>query len=302
MKAMAGLLEHGLVPLILTAERSGLLAELDRAPGTAQELAARGGLHPRATAMVLDALYAVGVCSRTEAGVFERPSGAERTFPWARLPRFLATGEVDPQIDGGARGEGYARVVSMLAQRFEPWAAALAARLAAVDCILDVGAGSGVWSLAMATRSPGARVTALELPEVLPRFFERAATLGLRDRVDGIAASYFEARPEGRFDRVVLANVLHLETPADARALVARAASWLSPEGELVVIDCVGEGEAHEPSRSLYALHLAMRTARGAVHAPRDLLAWAREAGLGDGRLVPLRDTGPGLGALVCRR
>lgn len=298
MKAMTGMLEHGLVPVILAAEQSGLLQELDRG-GTVEELASRRGLHPRATRLVLDVLCGLHVCARDERGFYRRPDGFDRRMPWEQLPTFLATGEVLPMIDTPLRGEGYAVAVGTLGDRFAPWARALAARLPAAEAILDVGAGSGIWSLTMAERSSDAHVTAIDLSPVLPSFLDRAARLGLGGRVTALAGSYHELVPGSTFDRVVMANVLHLETPADAAALVARYAPLVAPGGDLVIVDCVGEGEEHEPSRSLYTLHLGMRTARGGVHSQAALRAWCEEASLADIEVVTL-DV-PAMGAMVAR-
>lgn len=293
---------EGIVPVVLAASGSGLLDALDRGADTADNLAHRCGLDLRATRLVLDALAGLGVCDVDAEGRYARPGGLERTMPWASLPAFLASGEVHPAIDGEARGPAYAAVVPMLGERFARWAARLAEALPVAERILDVGAGSGVWSLAMAARSATAHVTALDLPEVLPAFERRARAVGLGARTATLAGSYFERALGGPFDRVVLANVLHLETPDDAARLIARVAPALAPGGEMVIVDCVGEGEAHEPSRSLYALHLGLRTARGAVHRCDDLAAWCAGAGLARARVLTLEPTVPAVGAVVATR
>ena len=79
--------------------------------------------------------------------------------PWNHLDRFLKTGEVLPIIDVDERGRGatYSSVVLRLGRRFMPFARQLATYLRPVDTVLDVGAGSGIWSLAMAERSPKAQ-------------------------------------------------------------------------------------------------------------------------------------------------
>jgi ubiquinone/menaquinone biosynthesis C-methylase UbiE len=131
--------------------------------------------------------------------------------------------------------------------------------------VLDVGAGSGVWSLAMCARSPGTRVTALDLPAVLPGFLDRAERLGLAERIEAIPGDCHSTELHAAsVDRIVLANILHLESPAHAAALMARIVPALKRGGELVVIDCLAkEGGARETARAIYALHLAMRTDGG---------------------------------------
>jgi ubiquinone/menaquinone biosynthesis C-methylase UbiE len=225
---------------------------------------------------------------------------------WTHLPRFLSTGQRYAQMDGSTaeRSAAYKELTKALGRLFHDAARQLAARLTPCERILDVGAGSGVWSLAMAERSDTAHITAIDLPQVLPAFEERAERLGLRDRTKLVAADYHSIElPSQAFDRVLLANVLHLEPPRSARSLLRRVTPALAPGGELVVIDVLVEGDpARDRARSIYALHLAMRTRQGCVHPRAEVERWCRDAGLREGELMTLSAPPRALGALVHRR
>jgi ubiquinone/menaquinone biosynthesis C-methylase UbiE len=288
---LAELLEQrGTAALLATAYESGLIDSLaDSAP--AVEHARRLQLDPEATRLALEALVAIGMAREREGrfGVAEPANGL-----WSHLPVFLRTGEPCSSMDGSAdeRAAAYKDMVPTLGRLFQDAARTLAAELKPLGgSILDVGAGSGVWSLAMCERSSLTRVTAVDLPDVLPAFLARARELDLADRVATIAGDYQVVElPAARFDRVVLANVLHLETPDDARALIARVAPAIRRGGELVVIDALAEGEpAAVRPVSLYAIHLAMRTTAGRVHSRAEIEHWCREAGLRSGRLITPR-------------
>ncbi len=293
---------QGLVAVIEVAREAGVLAALTERV-TAAELATRLALEPRALTLLLRALVALGVVEELEGAFVRRADALSPHEPWRELAVFLRDGEVHRGIDDVAqRGESYGRVVAMLGQRFLPLARDLAAQLPEVATVLDVGAGSGVWSLAMAERSPSTRVVLVDLPEVVAVARERAEAMGLAERVEPLAGDYFEVALDRRFDRVVLANVLHLETEPDAASLVGRYARLLSPGGELVIIDCIeGEGYAHEVVVALYTLHLGMRTARGKPHHLHELCAWATAAGLGEHTVLRPAMGSAGFGALVCR-
>ncbi len=62
-------------------------------------------------------------------------------------------------------------------------------------------------------------------------------------------------------DRVLLANVLHLESEAGARRLIGKAARACRAGGEVVVIDVFPVGARGPFVHAVYELHLAMRTA-----------------------------------------
>jgi len=290
------------VEAIRVADRVGLLAALEGGvAGTGPELARRLGLHERATGELLDLLSVLGFV-HSERGRFERTQ--TKLDPWPRLETYVRSGEVLTCIDETAeRGPTYAEVVDVLAERFREPALELAAALDSAGSVLDVGAGSGVWSLAMASRCQETRVLALDLPAVLPRFSRRAASLGLADRCDVVEGDYFAVSlGERRFDRVVLANVLHLESPERAAMLVRRFAESVAPGGELVVVDCVSRGElGEELARTAYSLHLGMRTSVGGVHAPPCVRRWCSEAGLTETSILSLKSA-PVMGAIRATR
>lgn len=302
----------GAAAVLASAAGSGLLQALLERPAGADGYAAELGLDPGATALVLDALQALGVAERSDGEyaasqalhlIADLNGDGNVAALWSHLPSFLSDGEPLVTMNGnaGERGDAYRDVVARLAVMFAPSAEELAARLDGDPArILDIGAGSGIWSLKMAAGSEAARVTALDLPEVLPNFLTLAGELGLDERVETIAGDYLETELPGGFDRVVLANVLHLEPEPRARALVARAARALAPGGELVIIDALaGETPEQRQAQALYALHLAMRTRGGRNHPREEVEAWCREAGLEPARLIAMDVPPRALAALV---
>lgn len=308
----------GAAATIAGAASSGLLGALVQEPGTGEELARRVGLDPRAAEVVLGVLAAHRLVSAADGGVYA-PSpallGIGERFPggvpwvvslWNHLPAFLATGEPFGPFDGNLeeRERSYMVAAEALERLFGPAAAELAVRLPGAPArILDVGAGSGVWSLSMAERC-GAVVTTFDLPGVADLFLSRAAARGLGDRADALVGDFNAAElPAGAFDRVVLANVIHLEPPARARALIARAAAAVAPGGDLVVIEPVGrETPRRERAAALYALHLAMRTREGWAHRPPEITGWLRDAGLAIEAPVELEGPPEAFLAIVGRR
>lgn len=292
---------------LLAAEQTGLVgALLDREPaGTDAELAAELGLDARATRLVLDVLSLFGVATR--AGDTVRASDElrelRRSSPGGvhtdlrllgHVEDFLRTGKPLLAMDGSLaeRGEQYAAVVPGLANAYRPAAAELAALLPPGPAVLDLGAGSGVWGLALARRSPAVRLTAVDLPPVLGVLRAAARDAGVESRVDIVPGSYFDVElPAGGYDVVLLGNVLHLEQPDAAAELVARAAAALAPGGTLAVIDILGDAEhPSDRERAMYALFLGLRAEHGRMYRHDDLTGWLAAAGLAAGRPVPLAD------------
>jgi ubiquinone/menaquinone biosynthesis C-methylase UbiE len=307
----------GLAGAVSAASSAGLFARLTRNADTSDGHARALAVDPRATRCVLDVLVAFGLAS-CDGGVYEAspallafaeqtPLALDETSAlWTHAPAFLKTGEPFHDDRQPTKREAvYSGVVAGIGRLFAAPAKDLAANLdRAPERVLDVGCGSGVWSLAIAERFPRTRVTGLDLPDVLGVFQARAIERGVRERIGTIGGDMHAIEiPQGAFDLAIIANVLRLEDPERAARLVARVANALAPGGELVVVDAIGNRSSDsQRSLSIYALHLALRTAEGRVYTREQIATWLADAGLSDIRDVQLTDALGTVGAIRARR
>jgi SAM-dependent methyltransferase len=307
----------GVAATLVAAYQGNLLQALLNGCATPTMYAEELGLDPTATERVLEVLTSLGIADYQQGRYAASAAlkdldaigpGAIDLFGalWSQMPAFLLRGERFAHMDGppDAREVAYSGVVSKLALVFAQGARQLATKIPGNPAhILDVGAGSGIWSLAMAHRHAETRVTALDFPKVLQAFRIQAEHMGLSDRI-GLLPGDFHCVviPEDRFDRIVLANVLHLEPPEQAAALIGRVAAVLLPGGDLVIVDMLGDGTpVGERAQAIYGLHLALRTREGKVHPLSDLQAWVEQAGLFPDEVIAL-GTPQAMGALVAHK
>jgi 2-polyprenyl-3-methyl-5-hydroxy-6-metoxy-1,4-benzoquinol methylase len=307
----------GMAATLVAAYQGNLLQALLNGYAAPTMYAEELGLDPTATERVLEVLACLGIadCNQGKYGASAAFKDLDAIGPggvdglgamWSQVPTFLLRGERYAHMDGPpeAREAIYSAVVSKLALLFAPGARQLATKIPGRPAhILDVGAGSGIWSLAMAQRHAETRVTALDFPNVLQAFRIQAEQMGLSDRIGLLPGNFHSVTiPEDRFDRIVLTNVVHLEPPEQAAALIGRVKAALIRGGDLVIVDMLGDGTpAGERARAIYGLHQALRTREGKVHPLSDLQAWVREAGLIIGEVIEL-GTPRGMGVLVAHK
>ena len=303
---------------LVALEECGAAAALAAGHQTPADVAGACAAPVRPISRLLELLAAVGLLAR-EGDRYLLPPGAaavyasdERARPlhdaaafWAHLSRWAATGEPITHMDGtdgGAYVKACMRLGILAAPAAHELAEALVARgrLPPQGRVLDVGAGSGVWSFALAAAAPGVSVTALDRPRVLEETRVRARTAGLLDRFQELAGDWRNVPlPAGGFDVALLGNICHLEPPQDVLRLFLRVQGAVHPGGVAVVIDTMPEPGSTALGPLLQDLHLALRTPGGGVYDRARYAAWLSEAGLDTLEVVPLRSTGGSLTALV---
>jgi len=307
---------NGAVQIYRGAQQAGILQTLASGPARAAAVAQACGTAMRPTALLLDALAALGLVEPSGEAYALAPVARFLAGPyrdlgdsyWSHLPAFLETNQPlvrmdDPQVSERHYQAQALALAWMMAPAAEAAATALdiggARRSLAV---LDVGAGAAGWSLALARRDPATTVTALDWPAVLAIAQKAAAEAGLQERFTTIAGDYRKiALPEAAFDLAIVANVTHLETAAGNRDLFERVRRSLRPGGEIAVIDVFPVQPAGALPAALYALGLALRTASGRVHSAADLESWLAAAGFGDCRFIPLDAPPCTMGMLLAR-
>jgi ubiquinone/menaquinone biosynthesis C-methylase UbiE len=121
-----------------------------------------------------------------------------------------------------------------------------AARPGPGDHVVDLGAGSGFITLALAREV--CSVEAVDVSEqMLDRLRAATADEGIANVHTRLADLTQLVMPDGSVDVVVSSYALHHLTDADKVALVARARRWLRPGGRLVVADMMfGRGRTRE--------------------------------------------------------
>ena len=263
---------------------------------TAAQYAQALGLQERTTATVLEVLAAAGLVER-QGERFGVPAdtlnAAGVSLAWlpmlqehfAHAQAALRTGQPLDWLDSsvGQRESSYRDLVAGLGAAYAKAAAELAQRVGGpAERILDVGCGSGVWSLAIAQNHPPAQVTGLDLPAVLEAFVARAGQHGMQDRIALLPGDMHSVPlPPEHFDLIVIANVLRLESPERAAQLVQRLAAALGRGGRMLIVDALASGTPlKDLVRSAYALHLSLRTGHGRVHSPAQIASWVAAAGL----------------------
>ena len=307
------------LPALTVADALGIFDEIDAAPMTEVELAERMRLNQRGATAVVRLLAALGFLSVRQGrfnltdvgrlyllktsphyvGAFIRVGRAalhaqllkalrddrgQSTGGSAGRPRSTASGlPVDDWATGRMPPERARAVTEMMHAHSLSAALGLsrAADFADVRRLLDVGGGSGCFSMALAMRDPELRCTVMDLPTVCEVARERIAEAGLGGRVETQAADMFvDAWPRG-FDTIFFSNVLHDWSFETCSWLLRRAHDSLPPGGRVCVHEMLLNDDGCGPVAAA-AFSLAMfSTTQGQQFTAPELARLLHEAGFG---------------------
>jgi ubiquinone/menaquinone biosynthesis C-methylase UbiE len=166
--------------------------------------------------------------------------------------------------------------------------------------LLDVAAGSAVWSLPFALRSKRVGVTAVDFPPVLDVAKKFAAEFGVYDRYTFVAGDIRKTDFGAEvYDLALLGHICHSEGPDWTRRLLAKCFRALRRKGRLLIMDYIADEERKaELMPLLLALNALLGTAEGDTFTFSEYRQWLSSAGFGEIRAVDIGAQSPVIVAL----
>jgi len=260
----------------------------------------------RATRMILDELYALGLLRKKKSVYGLTPESAtylvstSRFFmggmvihtqdfqrSWAALPQVMRDGKPVTAVDQTHIGEEFfRRLVTQIFPSSYASASALV-RHVPLDArgeirILDVAAGSGAWSLPFAQKYRRARVTAADQPFVLEVTRDYAVRYGLAERYEDLPGDIRKTNfGRDQYDLALLGHICHSEGARWSRKLIAKVARALKPGGFIAIADMVPGEQRTEPEFAvLFAINMLLHTTEGDTFTLSEYREWLCAAGL----------------------
>lgn len=263
---------------LLANERSGLirLTELARdhlTPGAHFDVSGYIGL----------AANSPGVLGMVESLTTNRPLGSQKAEDGAAF--IYKEG-----IESAMEREASARTLTLaLAGRANNVAPVLAERypLEGVGTLLDVGGGTGIYSIAWLLRHPELRAIVWDRPEVLKVAREMGERHKVLDRMELRPGDMFrDSVPQGA-DVILLSNILHDWDVAECKMLLHRCVHELPVGGRLLIHDVFLNDALDGPLPiALYSAALFQMT-EGRAYSAAEYGGWLAELGCVASPVVP---------------
>jgi len=285
---------------LFAANELGLFEALADSRATIDDLAARTGLTRRAARISADAMVALGLLERqgdtygngetADAFLAGRGPADLRPFlrfwdkisypAWQSLAEALGSGppteifELDDtlqEIASAGIDAILAGPASALPQVYD---------FSGHPRLLDVGGGTGSWSIAIAQRNLNLRATVLDLPVVVNLARERIAAAGLEARVEAVVGNAMnEPLPRG-YDAILVANLVHYWSADENCALFERIREAVEPGARLLLADFWTDPTHTQPVHAaLMAGEFAVHVRNGDVYSVDEIKDWLAATG-----------------------
>ena len=286
--------------VLLTAVELDIFTLLAETPLSAVEVAKKLRSNLRATTIFLDALTAMDLLVK-EKGIYRTDpeliplltEGYDKSI----LPSLMHTAHLwktwsqltetvlgyDPALKPGASSEDWTKAfigaMHVRALRDAP------ELVEAIDPgtaqnLIDVGGGSGSYTIGFLKTIPGMRATIFDLPEVIPMALERITEEGLLDRVTLVPGDFNEDDLPGGHDLALLSAIIHQNSHGQNVALYKNVFSALDPGGRVIVRDYAMNSDRTRPaSGAMFAINMLVNTQGGNSYTFEEIKGGLEEAG-----------------------
>jgi SAM-dependent methyltransferase len=146
--------------------------------------------------------------------------------------------------------------------------------------VIDVAAGSGVWGIALAQKSPRLRVTAVDWAGMIPTTKRITERSGVRDRFDFIEGDLLEANFGNGYEVATLGHILHSEGEKRSRQLLKKTFRALKSGGTIAIAEWLVNDDRTRPLPSLmFSVQMLVNTDKGDTFSFNRIKGWLEEAG-----------------------
>jgi len=145
--------------------------------------------------------------------------------------------------------------------------------------MLDLGGGSGAYSIAFAKAIPGLKSEILDLSDVVPLAQANIRKAGLADCVTTRVGDMLSAPLGENYDLVLVSAICHMFSPEENRKLLQRIYDALAHKGQVIVQDFILEpGKTAPRFAALFSLNMLVGTRGGSSYSEPEYTSWLEEA------------------------
>jgi SAM-dependent methyltransferase len=287
--------------ILLSGFELDIFSYLDEKGSTNQQIAANLHLDEHACERLLNALVSLGFLKK-EIQVFFNTSDSytflSKKSPeylgglmhsnhlwntWSNLTKVVKTGVSANPSDINERGEDWLfPFISAMHDRAKKQAPQQLSGidLSGINSVMDIGGGSGAFSMEFIRLKPVIEATVFDLPNVIPitkKFLEKE---GFSGRVKTYAGDYTTDDLPNGFDLVFLSAIIHSNSLEVNQDLIRKCYSCLNKNGKIVIQDWIMNNDRTQPTAgAIFAINMLVGTEAGDCFTEQEVSEMMTKAG-----------------------
>lgn len=287
--------------VILTAYELDIFTHVSLAGSTSKEVAGKIKADARATDRLMNAVSAIGLLEKRSnkfyntvfAGTYlsqKSPDYLQGLLhnvsmwdTWSTMTEAVKTGKSQRHKVESRKQENFSEAfIGAMHERAYRQAKDVLDKLdlREIRHFLDIGGGSGVYSMDFVRRNKDNKATVFDLPEIIPITKKYVKKEGLSREIGFIGGDYNTDDLGSGYDMAFLSAVVHINSPEQNRKLAKKCFAALNPGGMIVIQDHVMDEDRTSPfSGALFAMNMLVATECGDTYTESEIRKWLLDAG-----------------------
>lgn len=287
--------------ILLTGFELDIFSNLDEKGTTSQQIARNLHLDDHACERLLNGLVSLGFLTKKDHRFFNTEEsfaylskkspdylgGLMHTnhlwYTWSNLTLVVKTGKSANPSEFNVRGENWLfSFISAMHDRAKKQAPLQVANidLSEINSILDIGGGSGAFSMEFVSRKPEIEATVFDLPNVVPitqKFIEKE---GFSNRIKTHTGDYTKNDLPKGFDLVFLSAIIHSNSLETNQDLIIKCFKALNKNGRIVIQDWIMNNDRTQPTAgAVFAINMLVGTVAGDCFTEHEVTEMLTAAG-----------------------
>ena len=271
--------------ILLSGFELDIFTNVDESGTTSNQIASNLHLDEHACERLLNALVSLGFLTKQNQLFYNTPDSF--TFlskkssdylgglmhsnhlwnTWSNLTQVVKTGNSAHSTEINERGEDWlSPFINAMHDRAKKQAPQQLANidLSGIKSILDIGGGSGAYSMEFISKKPEIEATVFDLPNVIPitqKFIDKD---GFSDKIKTHKGDYTtDDLPKG-FDLVFLSAIIHSNSLEINQNLIKKCFNSLNINGKIIIQDWIMNNDRTQPSSgAIFAINMLVGTESG---------------------------------------
>jgi hypothetical protein len=287
--------------ILLTGFELDIFTNIDESGTTSNHIAKKLHLNEHACERLMNALASLGFLTKQNNLFFNTPDSyaflSKKSSDylgglmhsnhlwntWSNLTQVVKTGKSANPAEINERGEGWLfPFINAMHDRAKKQAPQQLANidLSGISSILDIGGGSGAYSMEFVSKKPEIEATVFDLPNVVhitKMFLDKE---GFSNKIKTHSGDYTtDDLPKG-FDLVFLSAIIHSNSFEINRELIRKCFNSLNQNGKIIIQDWIMNNDRTQPAAgAVFAINMLVGTEAGDCFTEQEVTEMLNDAG-----------------------